>query len=64
MQGDGDVFRRKNQQAFRKYVMKQTNGKGVHFMMADGVRPVPVPRTCPVYVACLIVQARDMRCQR
>ncbi|XP_037078583.1 cap-specific mRNA (nucleoside-2'-O-)-methyltransferase 1-like [Pollicipes pollicipes] len=36
LQGDGDVFRRKNQQAFRNFVMKQTDDKGVHFMMADG----------------------------
>ena len=38
MQGDGDVFRRANQQAFLKYVMKRTDNQGVHFMMADGVR--------------------------
>ncbi|KAF0313372.1 Cap-specific mRNA (nucleoside-2'-O-)-methyltransferase 1 [Amphibalanus amphitrite] len=36
IQGDGDVFRRKNQQAFRNYVLRRTGGLGVHFMMADG----------------------------
>ena len=35
--GDGDVFRPDNQEAFQKFVMESTNGKGVHFVMADGV---------------------------
>lgn len=33
---DGDVFWPENQNAFRKLIMKQTKGKGVHFMMSDG----------------------------
>ena len=36
-EGDGDVTQPDNLQAFREYVMEQTNGKGVHFVMADGV---------------------------
>jgi len=35
--GDGDVYRPENIEAFRQYVLSQTNGQGVHFMMADGV---------------------------
>lgn len=35
--GDGDITRPDNQSEFRNYVMKHTEGKGVHFAMADGV---------------------------
>lgn len=33
---DGDVFWPENQIALKKLVMRQTKGKGVHFMMSDG----------------------------
>ena len=36
--GDGDVTKPDNLVAFQEYVMEQTDGKGVHFVMADGVR--------------------------
>ena len=35
--GDGDVMRSDNQRKFREFVMENTNNKGVHFVMADGV---------------------------
>ena len=35
--GDGDITRPDNQSAFQDYVMEQTEEKGVHFVMADGV---------------------------
>ena len=35
--GDGDVYNPNNIATFRRYVLSQTDGKGVHFMMADGV---------------------------
>lgn len=34
--GDGDVCDPENQEAFRQLIMRQTHGKGVHFMMSDG----------------------------
>uniref|UniRef100_A0A8C5MK83 Cap-specific mRNA (nucleoside-2'-O-)-methyltransferase 1 n=1 Tax=Leptobrachium leishanense TaxID=445787 RepID=A0A8C5MK83_9ANUR len=34
--GDGDVTRPENIAAFRNFVLDNTDGKGVHFMMADG----------------------------
>merc|ERR1740128_82100 len=34
--GDGDVYVPDNIVAFRRYVLSQTEGQGVHFMMADG----------------------------
>ncbi|XP_034950206.1 cap-specific mRNA (nucleoside-2'-O-)-methyltransferase 1-like [Chelonus insularis] len=33
---DGNVYDPENQQAFRKLIMNQTRGRGVHFMMSDG----------------------------
>ncbi|XP_041352995.1 cap-specific mRNA (nucleoside-2'-O-)-methyltransferase 1-like [Gigantopelta aegis] len=36
LEGDGDIFNRVNQEAFTKFVLDQTDGKGVHFVMADG----------------------------
>lgn len=35
--GDGDIFRPDNQAEFAKFVLANTDGKGVHFVMADGV---------------------------
>ena len=35
--GDGDITRLDNLQEFQKYVLEQTDGDGVHFVMADGV---------------------------
>jgi len=34
---DGDIYKPKNILSLEKYVMKMTEGKGVHFVMADGV---------------------------
>jgi cap1 methyltransferase len=34
--GDGDITRPDNQSEFRNYVIENTEGKGVHFVMADG----------------------------
>lgn len=34
--GDGNVFSSENIREFREFVMDNTGGKGVHFMMADG----------------------------
>lgn len=36
--GDGDVFKPHNIDSFQNYVLERTDGYGVHFMMADGVR--------------------------
>ncbi|KAG1683249.1 Cap-specific mRNA (nucleoside-2'-O-)-methyltransferase 1 [Nymphon striatum] len=35
-EGDGNVFIPENTIAFRKFVLESTEGKGVHFVMADG----------------------------
>lgn len=37
-EGDGDIFNPDNQAAFIQFVKENTDGKGVHFVMADGVR--------------------------
>ncbi|KAJ8045693.1 Cap-specific mRNA (nucleoside-2'-O-)-methyltransferase 1 [Holothuria leucospilota] len=34
--GDGDITRGDNLEAFREFVLDNTDGKGVHFVMADG----------------------------
>ncbi|XP_028647790.1 LOW QUALITY PROTEIN: cap-specific mRNA (nucleoside-2'-O-)-methyltransferase 1 [Erpetoichthys calabaricus] len=34
--GDGDITRPENITAFRNFVLENTDGKGVHFLMADG----------------------------
>eukprot|EP00057_Strongylocentrotus_purpuratus_P004716 XP_003729301.2 PREDICTED: LOW QUALITY PROTEIN: cap-specific mRNA (nucleoside-2'-O-)-methyltransferase 1 [Strongylocentrotus purpuratus] len=34
--GDGDATNSENQSEFRRFVMEHTDGKGVHFVMADG----------------------------
>ena len=36
-EGDGDITNPENIEAFKDYVMMYTEGKGVHFVMADGV---------------------------
>ena len=36
--GDGDITKPDNLVAFQDYVLEQTEGKGVHFVMGDGVR--------------------------
>ena len=36
--GDGDVYNPENIREFKRFVLSQTEGKGVAFMMADGVR--------------------------
>ena len=36
-EGDGDITNPANQSEFRDYVMENTEGQGVHFVMADGV---------------------------
>lgn len=34
--GDGDVFKEENIKSFSNFVLQNTDGQGVHFMMADG----------------------------
>ena len=36
-EGDGDVYKTENIREFQRHVVNNTEGKGVHFMMADGV---------------------------
>ena len=38
LEGDGDVYRPDNLDEFRRFVLENTDGLGVHFIMADGVR--------------------------
>ena len=35
--GDGDITKPVNLKAFQEYVIAQTGGRGVHFVMGDGV---------------------------
>lgn len=35
--GDGNIFDPENLMSLKDYVLRQTNNKGVHFLMADGV---------------------------
>lgn len=37
--GDGDITRPENITAFRNFVLESTEKRGLHFLMADGVRP-------------------------
>lgn len=37
---DGDIYKPKNITSLEKYVMEMTGGKGVHFIMADGVSEI------------------------
>ena len=36
--GNGDIMMSENQIEFRRFVYENTDNKGVHFVMADGVR--------------------------
>lgn len=36
--GDGDITRPENITAFRNFVLESTEKRGLHFLMADGVR--------------------------
>ena len=38
MEGDGDVYNPENLQEFQDFVLNSTDQRGVHFVMADGVR--------------------------
>lgn len=38
MDGDGDITRPENITAFRNFVLENTDKRGLHFLMADGVR--------------------------
>lgn len=40
--GDGDITNPENIEEFQSYVHQQTDGIGVHFVMADGVRQMHV----------------------
>ena len=40
--GNGDITSLENLEAFQEYVLDNTDGEGVHFVMADGVR-IPHP---------------------
>lgn len=37
VEGDGDIYNQENIREFKRFVLAQTEDKGVHFMMADGV---------------------------
>jgi cap1 methyltransferase len=37
IEGNGDVYQPDNLVAFKKFVFENTDNKGVHFVMADGV---------------------------
>ena len=37
LDGDGDIYRPDNLREFQTFVLKSTGGRGVHFVMADGV---------------------------
>lgn len=39
--GDGDITRPENINAFRNFILDNTDRKGVHFLMADGVGDCP-----------------------
>lgn len=41
-EGDGDITNPDNLSEFKSYVLKCTEGKGVHFVMADGVSKIMV----------------------
>ncbi|XP_067142705.1 cap-specific mRNA (nucleoside-2'-O-)-methyltransferase 1 isoform X1 [Centruroides vittatus] len=36
LEGDGDIYVSENLREFRRFVLENTDGKGVHFVMADG----------------------------
>lgn len=38
MDGDGDITRPENITAFRNFVLENTDKRGLHCLMADGVR--------------------------
>lgn len=38
MDGDGDITRPENVTAFRNFVLENTERRGLHGLMADGVR--------------------------
>lgn len=40
MHGDGDVYNPENLMEFQEFVLNSTDQKGVHFVMADGVRAI------------------------
>ncbi len=44
-EGDGDITNPDNLIAFREYVLEQTEGKGVHFVMGDGVSYIYIHTT-------------------
>lgn len=35
--GDGDIMNPDNLTAFKEFVLRNTDGQGVHFVMGDGV---------------------------
>lgn len=50
--GDGDITRPENITAFRNFVLENTEKRGLHFLMADGVRLFQIIqktkiKTCP-----------------
>lgn len=44
--GDGDITRPENVTAFRNFVMESTERRGLHFLMADGVRVLLQNNSC------------------
>lgn len=50
MDGDGDITRPENITAFRNFVLENTDKRGLHCLMADGVRPLKTnPQKAPFW---------------
>lgn len=58
--GDGDITRPENINAFRNFVLDNTDRKGVHFVMADGVGDCPCEGA--LWVLCVNLGALWMSC--
>jgi len=43
--GDGDIFKTENIDALKAYVYRSTMQRGVHIVMADGVRSILIEET-------------------
>jgi len=52
--GDGDVYNPDNLREFQNFVHAHTDGKGVHFVMADGVCCAALFNWLQFYIFCII----------
>lgn len=56
MDGDGDITRPENVTAFRNFILESTERRGLHLLMADGVRLLRTHfLNCRVYLYSLLV---------